>query len=141
MTLAGAALYLPFRLHRQAEMDERFDGIVYTVALVGGALCVIHLNNLPRVVAASPYRDALASGAAPDLRDLLIFAASPEFAAELGQGLVVIFAAVLVGAVLGTLQLRGWPPWNTASACAGVARRERRMRLAIRKQFSPFWFQ
>ena len=121
VTVAGAALVLPFQLHRQPEMDERFDGIVYSVAFVGGATCVIHINNLPRVIAASPYRDALASGAAPDLRDLLILAASPEFAAELGQGLVVILTAVLVGAVLGTLQLRGWPPWKTASACVGIA--------------------
>ena len=121
VTAAGVALVLPFQLHRQPEMDERFDGIVYSVAFVGGATCVIHINNLPRVIAASPYRDALASGAAPDLRDLLIVAASPEFAAELGQGLVVILTAVLVGAVLGTLQLRGWPPWKTAAVCLGVA--------------------
>ncbi len=101
-----AALYLPFQLHRQPEMDERFDGIVYSVAFVGGATCVIHLNNLPGVIAASPYREALVPGAVPDLRDLLILATSPGFAAELGQGLVLILAAVFVGAVLGTLQLR-----------------------------------
>ena len=115
------ALYLPFQLHREGEVDERFDGIVYAVALVGGATCVIHLNNLPRVIAASPYRDALAPGAAPDLRDLLILATSPGFAAELGQGLVVILVAVLVGAVLGTLQLRGWSPSQTAFVCVVVA--------------------
>ncbi len=80
-----------------SEMDERFDGIVYSVALAGGATCAIHLNNLPRVMAASPYRDALAPGAEPDLRDLLILAGSPGFTAELGRGLVMIFAAVLVG--------------------------------------------
>jgi MFS family permease len=121
ITVVCAALYLPFQLHRQTEMDERFDGIVYAVALVGGATCVIHLNNLPRVIAASPYRDALAPGAEPDLRDLLILATSPGFATELGQGLVVILAAVLVGAVLGTLQLRGWSPWRTAFVCVAVA--------------------
>jgi hypothetical protein len=121
ITIVCAALYLPFQLHRQTEMDERFDGIVYAVALVGGATCVIHLNNLPRVIAASPYRDALAPGAEPDLRDLLILATSPGFTAELGQGLVVILAAVLVGAVLGTLQLRGWSPSSTALVCVVVA--------------------
>jgi len=121
ITVVCAALYLPFQLHRQTEMDERFDGIVYAVALVGGATCVIHLNNLPRVIAASPYRDALASGTEPDLRDMLILATSPGFATELGQGLVVILAAVLVGAVLGTLQLRGWSPWRTAFVCVAVA--------------------
>jgi hypothetical protein len=121
ITIVCAALYLPFQLHRQTEMDERFDGIVYAVALVGGATCVIHLNNLPRVIAASPYRDALAPGAEPDLRDLLILATSPGFTAELGQGLVAILAAVLVGAVLGTLQLRGWSPSRTAFVCVVVA--------------------
>ena len=121
LTVVGAAIFLPFQLRRQPEMDERFDGIVYSVAFVGGAACVIHLNNLPRVIAASPYREALASGTAPDLRDLLILAASPEFAAELGQGLFVIIAAVLVGAVLGVLQLSGWSPWKTALPSGAVA--------------------
>lgn len=121
ITIVSAALYLPFQLHRQAEMDERFDGIVYSVAFVGGTTCVIHLNNLPGVIAASPYREALVPGAVPDLRDLLILATSSGFAAELGQGLVLILAAVLVGAVLGTLQLRGWSPWQTAPVCVVVA--------------------
>jgi len=121
ITMVCAALYLPFQLHRQTEMDERFDGIVYSVAFVGGATCVVHLNNLPSVIAASPYRDALAPGSVPDLRDLVILATSSGFAAELGQGFVLLLAAVLVGAILGTLQLRGWPPWQTAAVCAVVA--------------------
>jgi hypothetical protein len=121
ITVLCAALYLPFQLHRQTEMDERFDGIVYAVALLGGAACVFHLNNLPGVIAATPYRDALAPGAEPDLRDLLILGTSPGFATELGHGLVVILVAVLVGAVLGTLQLRGWSPWRTAPFCVALA--------------------
>jgi hypothetical protein len=121
LTMVGAALYLPFQLHREAEMDERFDGIVYSVAFVGGATCVIHLNNLPGVIAASPYRDALVPGSVPDLRDLVILSTSPGFAAELGQGFVLILAAVLVGTVLGTLQMRGWSPWQTACVCVPVA--------------------
>ncbi len=121
VTMVAAALYLSFQLHSVAEMDEIFDGIVYSVALVGGAVCVIHLHNLPRVIAASPYRDALTPGAEPDLRDLLILAASPGFTDELGQGLVAILVAVLVGALLGTLQLRGWSPWKTAMVTVSVA--------------------
>ncbi|MCP4901511.1 MAG: hypothetical protein GY906_31490 [bacterium] len=121
ITVFCAAFYLPFQLRRQAEMDERFDGIVYSVALMGGASCAIHLNNLPHVIAASPYHDALASGAEPDLRDLLILATSRGFAAELGQGLVVVFVAVLVGAALGVLQLRGWSLGRTAAVCVSVA--------------------
>jgi len=121
ITIFCAALYLPFQLHRQAEMDERFDGIVYSVAFVGGTTCAIHLNNLPGVIAASPYRDALVPGAVPDLRDLVILATSSGFATELGQGFVLILAAVFVGAVLGTLQSRGWSPWQTALVCVVVA--------------------
>ncbi len=121
VTLVCASLYLPIRLSRQPEMDERFDGIVYTVALVGGATCVIHLNNLPRVIAASPYREVIAPGAAPDLRDLLIIATWPGFTAELGQGLVLICAAVLIGGLLGTLQMRGVSSWQTALAAVAVA--------------------
>jgi hypothetical protein len=121
VTMICASIYLPFRLHRQAEVDERFDGIVYTVAFVGGATCVIHLNNLPQVIAASPYRGVIAPGASPDLRDLLIIATWPGFTAEFGQGLVLILAAVLVGAALATLQLRGWPPWQIALVCVAVA--------------------
>ena len=121
ITMICAALYLPFQLYRQAEMDERFDGIVYSVAFVGGTTCVIHLNNLPGVIAASPYRDALVPGAVPDLRDLVILATSSGFAMELGQGFVLILAAVFVGAVLGALQSRGWSPWQTAFVCVVVA--------------------
>lgn len=120
LTTIAVACYLPFRLHREQEMDERFDGIVYSVALAGGATCAIHLNNLPQVMAASPYRDALAPGAEPDLRDLLILAGSTGFTAEFGRGLVVILAAVFIGFVLGVLQLRGWPPWRTMLVCLAV---------------------
>jgi hypothetical protein len=116
LSVTCAALYLPFHLHRQAEMDEGFDGIVYTVAFLAGAGCVIHLNNLPQVVAASPFHAALTVAARPDLRDLLILASSPELAGELGQGLTIILAAVLVGATLGVLQQRAWSPWRVAAA-------------------------
>jgi hypothetical protein len=121
LTLGGAALYLPFQLNREAEVDERFDGIVYSVAFVGGASCVVHLNNLPGVIAASPYRDALVPGSVPDLRDLVILATSSGFAAELGQGLVMIVTAVFIGGVVGTLQMRRWLPWQTAAVCVLVA--------------------
>jgi hypothetical protein len=121
ITMVCAAVYLPFQLHGHVEMDEIFDGIVYSVALMGGATCVIHLNNLPGVIAASPYRDALAPGAVPDLRDAVILATSTGFTTELGQGFVLISTAVLVGAALGILQLRGWPPRQTAPVCVGVA--------------------
>jgi hypothetical protein len=120
VTVGVAGLYLPYRLHRHAEVDERFDGVVYSVALMAGAVCVVHLFNLPRVVAASPYGDAIGPGDAPGLRDLLIIAGWPGFTAELGRGLVLISAAVLLGAVLGVLQHRGWPPSRTALVCTAV---------------------
>ena len=113
VTVACAAIYLPYQLRQQTEMDEPFDGIVYSVAFLGGATCVIHLQNLPGVVAASQYHDALASGATPDLRDLLILTTSPELSAEVGRSCVVILAAVFVGAVIGVLQLDGRSAFQT----------------------------
>jgi len=121
VTVVGVALVMPFQLQNRAEMDERFDGIVYTVAFAGGATCVIHLNNLPSLIAASPFRAALELGAEPDLRDLLILADSTGFAAEFGRGLVVVLVATVVGAVLGSLHMRGVQPWRSASICGLVA--------------------
>ena len=120
-TAVGVAVMMPFQVRSRDEMDERFDGIVYTVAFAGGATCVIHLNNLPSLVAASPFKTALESGAEPDLRDLLILAESTGFAAELGRGLVVILSAVVVGAVLGVLQMKRVSPWRIASVGVPVA--------------------
>jgi hypothetical protein len=120
-TAVGVAVMMPFQLRNRDEMDERFDGIVYTVAFAAGATCVIHLNNLPSLIAASPFRAALEPGAEPDLRDLVILAESAGFAAELGRGLVVILSAVVVGAVIGALQMKGASPWRIASVGAPVA--------------------
>jgi hypothetical protein len=120
LTIVGTGLAVPFHLAGRAEVDERFDGIVYTVAFVAGAVCAIQCHNLPRIAEASPLRDAVAPGAAPDLRDLLIVAGSPGFAGEMGRGLVLVAAAVLLGAVLGVLQMRGWPAPRVAAACGVV---------------------
>ncbi len=121
VTVLAVALYLPLRLAREPEVDERFDGVVYAVATMSGAVCVILINDLPWLAAASPHRAALAPGAEPDLRDLLIVAAGPELGADLGQSAVLVLAAVLIGAVLGVLQLRGAPPWPTTAACVATA--------------------
>jgi hypothetical protein len=121
ITAVAAALYLPFQLGKQDELDEVFDGIVYAVAFMGGAVCVIHIHRLPGVIAASPFGEAVDPGAIPDLRDLVILATSRGFGAELGQSLVLVASAVLFGTVLATLQLRGWPSWKTAAVCAAVA--------------------
>jgi len=120
ITVVGAALVMSYHVRHLSEMDERFDGIVYTVACLAGAATVIHLNNLPQVVAGSPFRDALDDGAVPGLRDLLIVEASPGFVIELGQGMTVILAGVLIGAVLGVLHLRGQKPGRIAFVCATV---------------------
>ena len=121
LTAVLAAAALPFVLHRQDEVDERFDGVVYAVCVIAGAACAIHIHNLPLLVATSPYRDALASGTAPDLRDLLIVAGWPGFAAELGRGLVLVTSVGLAGAALGILRMRGWRPVRTAAVCVVVA--------------------
>jgi hypothetical protein len=122
VTVLVLGLVMPIRLARQAEVDERFDGIVYTVSVGIGAACAIHLNNLPWLVSASPYRAALAPGAEPDLRDLIIvITGSPGLSAELGRGVALLLIAVLVGAVLGVLQLRGTTVARTVAACTTVA--------------------
>ena len=86
-------------------MDERFDGIVYSVAFVGGATCAIHLNNLPGVIAgvaiswrSCSWRCARLPRPA-DSRHIV-----QGLRTELGQGFVLILAAVFVGAILGRLQ-------------------------------------
>jgi hypothetical protein len=120
ITVGGVALAMPFQVRGMAEVDERFDGVVYTVACLSGATCVVHLNNLPQVAAASPFHEALDDDAVPGLRDLLIIDSSPGFAAELGQGLMMILVGVLVGAALGVLHQRGWTSWRTAAVCCGI---------------------
>lgn len=121
VTALAVACFLPYRLAREPEVDERFDGIVYAVATMAGAACAILVNDLPWLAAASPHRTALSPGAEPDLRDLLILAGDPVLGAGLGRGAVLVAAAVLIGAVLGVLQLRGVAPWRTAAACAVTA--------------------
>ncbi|MGD8439666.1 MAG: hypothetical protein PVG53_03975 [Holophagae bacterium] len=121
VTLVAAAVYLPQRLAREPEVDERFDGIVYAVATLAGAVCAMLVNDLPWLAAASPHRAALAPGAEPDLRDLVIVATGPELGADLGRGAVLVLAAVLIGAVLGVLQLRGTSRWPTTAACVATA--------------------
>ena len=122
VTAVGLALAMPYRLAGESEVDERFDGIVYTVAVAGGAACAIHLNNLPWFVATSPHHAAMAPGSEPDLRDLIIiFTGSSDLTAELGRGVVLVLIAVLVGAVVGVLQLRGTRTWRTTAACVAVA--------------------
>lgn len=121
VTLGAAALVLPIQLVRQPEVDEIFDGIVYSVAMIGGAVCVIHLYDLPRIIEASPYRAALAPGTVPDLRDLMILASSEGFADEIGAGMVMVAAAALAGALIGTLQMRGWPAMRTAVVSVAMA--------------------
>lgn len=121
VTALAVACYLPYRLAREPEVDERFDGIVYAVATTAGAVCAILVNDLPWLAAASPHRAALSPGAEPDLRDLLILAADPGLGAGLGRAAVLVAASVLIGAVLGVLQLRGSAPRRTAAACAAAA--------------------
>ncbi len=120
ITVGIAALALPFSLRRESELDERFDGIVYTVACLSGATGVIHVHNLPKIMAASPFGSVLAPDAAPGLRDLLILAGSGSFATDLGQTLTILLIAVLIGATLGVLQLGGRGTATIAAACLAV---------------------
>ncbi len=120
ITVGVAALALPFSLRRESELDERFDGIVYTVACLAGATNVIHMHNLPKITAASPFGSVLAPDAAPGLRDLLILAGSDSFAADLGQAFVILLTAVLIGATLGILHLGGRGAATVTAACLTI---------------------
>jgi hypothetical protein len=119
-TLVGLVVAMPGQLRRCGEVDERFDGIVYTVSTAAGALCVIHLANLPTIAALSPHRAALGTTATPDLRDLLIIAGSPGFAGELGAGVVLVALAVLAGAVIGHGHQRAMSPWRVSLTALAV---------------------
>lgn len=121
LTAALSALWLPFHLARLDEADERFDGIVYSVAAVAGASCVIHVGNLPGLIAGSPYADALTGAAAPSLRDLLIVISWPEFGRELARHLGLIGAAVLAGALAGIRHAAGRPRGVSALLAALLA--------------------
>jgi hypothetical protein len=119
-TLLGLVLVMPGHLRRIGEADERFDGIVYTVSAAAGALCVIHVANLPTIATQSPYRTALAATATPDLRDLLIITGAPGFAHELGRGALIIALAVIAGGVMGHAHMRGARPWAASLVALGI---------------------
>ncbi len=120
LSVGVAALVLPLLLKNENELDERFDGIIYTVACLGGATSVIHVHNLPKITATSPIGSVLDSDAAPGLRDLVLLVGSPSFAADLGQGLTILLVAMLIGATFGILHFGGRSPITIAASCFAV---------------------
>ncbi len=109
VTLAALAVVLPILLAEEKEVDERFDGIVYAVAFAVGAASVVHLFNLPGAAARCPEWVVLGAGEAPGARDLLLLISAPGPRGELADLLALLLVAVLAGAVLGALKLRGRP--------------------------------
>lgn len=109
LTLGTLAIVLPILLAGEKEVDERFDGIVYSIAFAVGAASVVHLFNLPGAAAPFPERAVLGGGAAPGARDLLLLASAPGPRAELADLLALLLVSAMMGAVLGVLALGGRP--------------------------------
>lgn len=120
-TAAAVGTWLPFHLRRIREANERFDGIVYSVAIVAGASCVVHIANLPLLVTGSPFAGALAGEATPSLRDLSIVVGWPELNHELARHVGLVAAAILAGAISGTGRAARWPVAGTALSSGAVA--------------------
>lgn len=121
LTVASLAVVVPVLLAAAEEVDERFDGIVYAVAFTVGAAAVAHLFNLPQAAARHPELAVLGSGEAPRARDLLLLVASPGPRGLLGDLSALLLVAVLAGAVLGTLKLRGRPLLHQVAGTLGAA--------------------
>ena len=107
VTLAVLSLYLPALLATEDELNEAFDGVVYAVAFAAGAGSVVHLFNLPGLVA--PYPERAVLGGTPGVGDLLRLSALPEPRGELADLLALLGVAAVAGAVLGVLRLQGRP--------------------------------
>ncbi len=105
------------------ELDERFDGIVYAVAIAAGAACVSHMHNLPTALAVSPHADVFAATAAPDLRDLVLVLGASGPRSDLIAQLVLVLQMGVVGGCLGVAYRRGLRGWRLTGLCtaAGVA--------------------
>ena len=105
LTLAALSVVLPVLLVAEAEVDERFDGVVYAVAFTVGAAGTAHLFNLPGAAARHPESVILGGGETPGVRDLLLLITAPGPRGELADLLALLASSALAGAVFGTLRL------------------------------------
>jgi hypothetical protein len=119
-TLLGWCSSCPVTCGGSARPTSASTASSYTVSAAAGALCVIHVANLPTIATQSPYRTALAATATPDLRDLLIITGAPGFAHELGRGALIIALAVIAGGVMGHAHMRGARPWAASLVALGI---------------------
>ena len=120
LTVLVLAVLLARLAPAMGELDERFDGIVYGVALAAGAACVLHLHNLPEAIAGSPHAAVFAVGAAPDLRDLLLVLGARGPRSDLADQLVLVLQMAVVGGCLGIVYRSGARGWRVIGVCVGV---------------------
>lgn len=102
----AAMVVVPLRKAGHPELDEPYDGIVYSVAFISGAGCVLHLWNLPALVDGSVH-PRLWTVDVVGIRDLSILLTSPAVGRVALDYLALVAAAALGGAVFGKLHYRG----------------------------------
>jgi hypothetical protein len=122
--LAGAlvpvGVLLPSTASVTREVDEPFDGIVYSVAFACGSSLVLLLWDLP-VLARTASGEVLEPDVFPGLGDLAGLLLAPHVAARLGGHLSTLAAAALIGGLYGYLQARTPRPSRSALTLSATA--------------------
>lgn len=116
----AAAVAVPLHMAGRAELDEPYDGIVYSVAFMSGAGCLVHLWGLPAVIGGSAH-PRLWSVDVVGVRDLGILLAAPAAGRSVLAYLVLIAAAALGGSAFGSLHCRGASRSSMVGAGAAVS--------------------
>ena len=97
-----AGILLPFAAAKLSELDEPYDGIVYSVAFASGSSLVLLLWDVP-ALAREAGGAALHPGAVLGLRDLVALLGAPAVLARLGAHAAAVAVAVLTGGLYGVL--------------------------------------
>ena len=97
-----AGILVPFAAAKLSELDEPYDGVVYSVAFASGSSLVLLLWDVP-VLAREAGGAALQPGVVLGLRDLVALLGAPAVVARLGAHAAAVAVAVLTGALYGVL--------------------------------------
>jgi len=113
-----AGILVPSATARLSELDEPYDGVVYSVAFASGSSLVLLLWDVP-LLARQAGGAALQPGVVLGFRDLVALLGAPAVLERLGAHAAALAVAVLTGALFGVLA--GIPgrrrsPWVLALA-------------------------
>lgn len=97
-----AGLLVPFAAAKLSELDEPYDGVVYSVAFASGSSLVLLLWDVP-VLAREAGEAALQPGVVLGLRDLVALLGAPAVLERLGAHAAAVAVAALTGALYGVL--------------------------------------